>query len=136
MADVVVTIPDGALEDLFSSREFRNALNKIAFTITAHAVPHSGVDTGRLINSMGHRVEDVDGHLEAVLGSGAGDGVEPVWYASYHWAAQADPTARPDGRDIRKHIPHVTKPSPTLPYSKAMDELGINYDIEPGGFKS
>lgn len=129
-------INQDALEALFTSSGMRKVLDGIAFTITAHAIPHTGVDTGRLLNSMSHRVEKSGDHLEAVLGSGAGDGVEPVWYASYHWAAQEDPGVRPSGPEIRKHIPHPTKPAPTRPYSKAMDEIGIDYDVEPGGFLS
>ena len=124
---------------LATSKGMEQKLNAIAFTITAHAVPHSGVDTGRLINSMNHRVEEDAGELRAVLGSNAADAsTEAVEYASFHFANRKDPGApaiKPK-RITRRRIPHPTKKAPTLPYSKAMKELGINYTVEAGGFEA
>lgn len=124
---------------LATSKGMRQKLDAISFTITAHAIPHSGVDTGRLINSLNHRVEEDSGELVAVLGSNAADpGTEAVEYASFHFANRRDPgaPALTKKRLTRRRIPHPTKKAPTLPYSKAMRELGINYNVEPGGFES
>jgi hypothetical protein len=121
---------------LFKSAELRQVLDAAAFTITAHAVPHSGVDTGRLINSMSHRIEWDGETLAAYLGSGQGDGVEPVWYSTYHWAGEAPPNGVPRTREIRRRIPHPTKPAPTRPYTKSLAELGIEFTIAPGGHQS
>lgn len=127
---------DDAVEEMLTSPEMRRELERLAFTITAHAVPHVGVDTGRLINSMGHRVEIEDGRAVAYLGSGAQDGVEPVYYAIPHWSGRPDPEGRRAGRpEKRKRIPHPTRPAPTTPYKKAFQELGITYTVEPGGFE-
>jgi hypothetical protein len=126
-----------AERELLTSPELRRALDALAFTITAHAVPHSGVDTGRLINSMGHRIDREDGRLVAYLGSGAQDGVQPVYYAAPHWAGRPDPNGRRATRpEKRKRIPHATRQAPTKPYTKAMQELGVEYTVEPGGFES
>lgn len=133
-----VEFHDDELTRLATSREMRRTLDELAFIVTAHAVPHSGVDTGRLVNSMDHRVEVVDGHAEAVLGSNASTGGDPVEYAAPHWADRADPAmAGRKSPELRgRAIPHPTKPAPTLPYSKALTELGIAFTVEPGGFES
>ena len=137
MSGVKVTWHEEGERDLARSRDLRQALDRMAFRITAHAIPHSGVDTGRLINSMSHTVKLDGGVLTAFLGSGLGDGVEPVWYWSWHWAKQAPPTPAPKTDEIRgRRIPHPTKPAPTRPYTKALRELGIPFTVEPGGFES
>jgi hypothetical protein len=128
---------DGERE-LLNSRGLRQKLDAVAFTITAHAVPHSGVDTGRLINSMGHTVKTDNGQLVAYLGSGLQDGTQPVFYWSYHWAGRAAPNQEslPKSTDSLPKREHPTRPGPTRPYSKALRELGINAHINPGGFES
>lgn len=132
-----VTYHDEGEHQLATSLGMKEVLDALAFTITAHAVPHSGVDTGRLIASMGHKTEKDGDSLVARLGSGVADGVEPVWYSSYHWADREPPGGPPtDRREIRRHIPHPTKPAPTRPYAKAMQELGIVYTVNPGGYES
>ena len=129
---------DTGEHELATSAELRDYLNAMAFTITAHAVPHSGVDTGRLIGSMSHAIKTDSGSFVAVLGSGTGDGVDAVYYAAPHWAGRTDPSAdKPATDEVRgRRIPHPTKPGPTKPYSKAMRELGITYTVEPGGFEA
>ena len=128
--------PDGE-RDLLTSREFRRELDRMAFRITAHAIPHSGVDTGRLINSISHSVKIDNGTLVARLGSGQGDGTEAVWYWSWHWAKQAPPVPAPRTAEVRgRKIPHPPRPAPTKPYTKALRELGIPFTIEPGGYES
>lgn len=124
--------------DLARSAGLKAVLDAIAFTITAHAVPHSGVDTGRLVNSMDHGIDTEDGTLVAYLGSNAGQpGAQPVEYADYHWADKEAPDhVRRIGKRLRKSIPHPTRKAPTRPYKKAMDELGIVYTVEPGGFEA
>lgn len=125
---------------LMTSRQWRQTLDSAAFVITAHAVPYSGVDTGRLTQSMGHSVEQdlPAGHLVARLGSGLGDGAMPVSYWSFHWADRPAPgqESMPVETAHLPHRPHPTKPAPTQPYSHAMRELGIQYQVEPGGYES
>lgn len=135
-----VTWNDSEANKLFSSREMRQVLDGVAFTISAHAVPHSGVDTGRLTQSMGHSVEQADdgAHLVARLGSGLGDGSQPISYWSYHWANRPAPDQAQLAED-KLHLPHrshPTKPAPTTPYASAMRELGIDFQIEPGGYEA
>lgn len=128
---------DGARE-LARSAGMKAVLDRIAFTITAHAIPHSGVDTGRLVNSMDHGTDVEDGTMVAYLGSNAGQPfTQPVEYADYHWAKKKAPDhVRRIANRLRKSIPHPTKKAPTLPYKRAMDELGISYTVEPGGFEA
>lgn len=123
MANVKVTFHDDGLRDLATSTAMRRTLDGMAFTITAHAVPHSGVDTGRLIGSMGHAVKRRNNTLVAQLGSGLGDGVAPVFYSSYNWSP-----GKPGGRRTRWRG--------TRPYAKALRELGIRFKIAPGGYES
>jgi hypothetical protein len=132
-----VTWNDKGARELFHSPELRRVLDGAAFTVTAHAVPHSGVDSGRLIASMGHATKSDGKTLTATLGSGAQDGVGAVWYASYHWADRPDPGARPNQAEVRgRAIEHPTKPAPTRPYVKALRELGVRFTVSPGGFES
>lgn len=129
---------DGANE-LGTSRDMRRVLDAAAFTITAHAIPHVGVDTGRLVNSLDHDITNGKSSLVAFLGSNAGQaGVDAVEYASWHLANRPDAARATTGRrEIRrKSIPHPTKKAPTRPYAKALNELGITFTIEPGGFES
>jgi hypothetical protein len=125
-----------AEKQLLTSAEFRRFLDRIGFMIVGHAVPHSGVDTGALVQSMGHRVEVTDDGCELVLGSGAATGVEEIWYAAPHWAKQKPTKPRPANAKSRKRRPHPTKAAPTKPWSKALRALGIDYTVEPGGFES
>jgi hypothetical protein len=134
--DVRIEYDKLAERDLLTSSEFRRFLDRLGFTIVGHAVPHSGVDTGALTQSMGHRVEMTDDGCELVLGSGAATGVEEIWYAAPHWAKQKPTVPRPAHAKSRKRRPHPTKPAPTKPWSKAMNALGISYTVEPGGFES
>lgn len=135
MANVKVRINRTEMAQLLSSSEMRRELESRAFVITATAVPYSGVDTGRLITSMSHRVEPADGRLVAVLGSGAGDNVDSVSYASWHWADRPDPAARPERDEIRgRSVPHPTKPAPTRPYTHALEDLGVEYTVK--GFEA
>lgn len=122
---------------IFSGPAIRQVLDRAAFTIVGHAIPHVGVDTGALVNSLGHRIETVDGVAEAIIGSGTGAGVQPIWYAAPHMAGRTDPNV-PAPRDVRPRPKreHPTKKAPTLPFKKAMDELGIDYTVSPGGFES
>jgi hypothetical protein len=126
------------LRALLTSGGMRQTLDGLCFTITAHAVPHSGVDTGRLINSMGHKIVELDGELVAKLGSGATDGVQPVAYWAQHWAGRDAPNqaSLPATDESGPRRPHTTRPAPTKPYTKALSELGINAHVEPGGFES
>lgn len=123
--------------DFAHSQQLRRLLDAASFTITAHAVPHVGVDTGRLINSMGHKVTSDGTSLVARLGSGVQDGVAPVWYWTWHWAKQPPPGGAPSTKETRgRRIPHPTRPAPTRPYSKALRELGITFTIAPGGYET
>jgi hypothetical protein len=132
-----VTWNDRGARELLHSAEMRRVLDGAAFTITAHAVPFSGVDTGRLINSMGHTTKSDGTSFVATLGSGAQDGVNAVWYASYHWADRPDPSARPDQAEVRgRKIDHPTRKAPTRPYTQALRQLGIRFTVNPGGFES
>lgn len=134
----VVATDEKAMKDLFHSRGWQQTLDRIGFAVVGHAIPHVGVDTGALVNSLGHAVEDGedDTALVAVLGSGTRDGVDPIYYAAPHMAGRKDPDGAqaPANRRSRPKRPHPTKKAPTLPFSKAMDELGINYEVEE--FKS
>lgn len=134
MGRVVVKYDKAVERELFHSTGWRAHLDRIGFTITGHAIPHVGVDTGALINSLGHAVEDSEdrSHLVAVLGSGTADGTDPIYYAAPHLAGRADPNGKkaPEQRVSRPKRPHPTKKAPTLPYSKAMRELGITYEVE------
>jgi len=135
-SDVEVTYDLSVERAMFASPQWRRFLDRLAFTITGHAVPYSGVDTGTLTQSMGHAIEaDTDGYLEAVLGSGAATGTREVWYAPAHWADKK-PLLTPRRRAGRKRREHPTKPAPTKPYVNAMRKLGIDFDIEPGGFET
>jgi hypothetical protein len=137
---VTTTVNQGAVNSFATSRPMRQMLDGIAFTVTAHAVPYSGVDTGRLIGSMTHTVTETDGQLVAYLGSGVGDGTTPVYYWAYHWAGRPAPDqdslAKPGPGETLPSRPHPTKPSPTRPYKSAMDDLNVTYTVNPGGFES
>ena len=54
--DIEITYDSMLEKQMLSSSDFRNHLEKIGFTVVGAAVPHSGVDTGALMQSMGHRV--------------------------------------------------------------------------------
>jgi hypothetical protein len=137
MSKPKVTYHKDAEKVLMTGPAMRKRLDELGFTIVGHAVPHVGVDTGALVNSLGHRVEEKDGMFQAVLGSGAGSGVQPIWYASAHMAGVADPTVKaPQQKPRRKRIDHPTKKAPTRPFKKALDELGIKYTVRPGGFEA
>lgn len=126
--DFDLTVDHKGIGELFNSAQWGRALDKVGFAIDAAAIPHSGVDTGRLIGSMGHAVVKGDEALELELGSGVGDAVESVEYAFRNWA-----DAKP-GTTGRAGYPGDTWVG-TKPYSKAFDELGIEWEIEPGGFE-
>jgi len=134
--EVTVSYDNEAEKEMLRSASFRQFFDRLGFTIVGHAVPHSGVDTGALMQSMGHRIEITDDGCELVLGSGAATGVEEIWYAAAHWAKQKPTKPRPANAKSRKRRPHPTKPAPTKPWSKAMNALGIDYTVEPGGFES
>lgn len=137
MGKVKVIYHKDAERALLTGPEMHRQLDRLGFTIVGHAIPHVGVDTGALVNSLGHRIEEEGGVLQAVLGSGAASGVQPIWYASAHMAGVADPTARaPQQRPSRKRREHPTKKAPTRPFKKALDELGIDYQVKPGGFEA
>jgi len=136
MSKPKVTYYKNAEKALLTGTQMRRKLDELGFTIVGHAVPHVGVDTGALVNSLGHRIEEKDGTLQAVLGSGAGAGVQPIWYASAHMAGVADPTVKAPQQRPRPSRPHPTKKAPTLPFKKALDELGIKYTVAPGGFEA
>jgi len=124
-------------EELLTGPAIRAVLDRAAFTIVGHAIPHVGVDTGALINSLGHRIDVNNGVAEAILGSGAAAGVQPIFYAAAHLAGRSDPNApRPTDMRPRPRRDHPTKQAPTKPFVKAMDELGVDYKIMPGGFES
>jgi hypothetical protein len=137
MSRVQVTYYKDAERVLLTGPELHAQLDRLGFTIVGHAIPHVGVDTGALVNSLGHRIEENDGVLQAVLGSGAGAGVQPIWYASQHMAGVTDPNVQPpaDTRPRPKRD-HPTKKPPTRPFKKALDELGIDYKVMPGGFEA
>lgn len=137
MGKVKVIYHKDAEKALLTGPELHQQLDRLGFTIVGHAVPHVGVDTGALVNSLSHRVEEKDGVLQAVLGSGAAAGVQPIWYASAHMAGVKDPTVQtPQQRPRRSRIGHPTKKAPTRPFKKALDELGIDYKVAPGGFEA
>jgi hypothetical protein len=138
MSKVEIVYHKDAERALLTGPELYAQLDRLGFTIVGHAVPHVGVDTGALVNSLSHRVEEKDGVLQAVLGSGAGAGVQPIWYASEHMAGVKDPraTVPKTKRPSRKAPGSPTKKAPTRPFKKALDELGIDYKVAPGGFES
>lgn len=116
---------------LFRSTAWRKTLDRIAFTITGHAVPYSGVDTGALTQSLSHRVEPgSDGALEAVLGSGAATETAEVWYAAPHFAGRKPTIPKPLQVLRRRKRAHPTKKAPTRPYASAMRALGIAFTVE------
>lgn len=132
-----VTYHKDAEKVIATGAPMREWLDRGAFTIVGHAIPHVGVDTGALVNSLGHRLEEKDGVLQAVLGSGAAAGVQPIWYASEHMAGVKDPTVKePANLRPRPQRDHPTKPAPTRPFKKALDELGVKYTVRPGGFEA
>jgi hypothetical protein len=136
MAKPKVTYYKDAERVLATGPAMRDYLNRQAFTIVGHAIPHVGVDTGALINSLGHRIEEEQGVAQAILGSGAGAGVQPIWYASMHMAGKMDPNVRAPKEGRRKTRPHTTKKAPTKPFKKALTELGIKHKTLPGGFEA
>lgn len=113
-------------ERILTSPGMRQRLDAVAFTITAHAVPHSGRDTGRLAASMSHRVEVRDGRLVAILGSNAETNAAPVEYAEANWEEGANGKPTRGGR-VRKKDGHISKSTPRKPYQKALNELNIEY---------
>ena len=131
-----VTWNDAGAHALLDSQAVYEWADLLGFQITAHAVPHSGVDTGRLTTSMSHRVDVTGDDLVITLGSGVADGVEGVEYALPHWANVKDDRPHTKQAEIRKRIPHPTRPAPTKPWSKALAELGIDYTIAPGGHEA
>jgi hypothetical protein len=134
--EVRVTVNQKGVDQFAQSPGVRQLLDALAFTITAHAVPHSGVDTGRLVGSMSHRVVPVDGVLEAQLGSGAADDVNPVYYWAYNWAGEPAPNQeqlpKPGPGERLPSRQTQPRPTPTRPYTKALDELGIDYRNDGG----
>lgn len=115
-------------ERLSKGPQLRQALDRIGFTITGHAVPHCGVDTGRLVNSMTHGIEEDGNELALFLGSNAHDpSLQPVSYASTHWAGKPDPDNTPSTTKEIRGRKRNKKPrkTPTTPYTKALKELGI-----------
>ncbi len=136
MAAFDIEYDELAEREMMRSAAWRQFLDRLGFTIVGHAVPHSGVDTGALVQSMGHRIEDGVNGSELVLGSGAATGVQEVWYAAPHWAKQKPQVARPVNAKSRKRRPHPTKPAPTKPWTKALRALGVPFTVEPGGFES
>lgn len=137
MSKPKVTYYKDAERAIATGVEMRQHLDKIAFSIVGHAIPHVGVDTGALVNSLGHRIETSGGVLQAIIGSGATAGVQPIWYAAPHMAGKTDPTVpAPRQTRSRPKRDHPTKKAPTLPFKKAMDELNIKYRVTPGGFES
>lgn len=133
---VHVKYHEDAEKALFSSRPWRQFLDRIGFAITGHAIPYSGVDTGALVGSMSHDVEVEDGRFIVTMGSGARDGVPEVWYAAPHWAKKQPTIPAPSWTVRRKRVPHPTKPAPTRPWAKALRALGIDYQVEPGGYEA
>lgn len=134
MAEIDVTFHADGLRALATGSAMRQYLDAVAFTITAHAIPHSGVDTGRLVNSMSHGLHTEGDTLVVRLGSGEGDGVQPVWYAPVNWAGdRAAP--KPATAEIPRKRPrnHQPRPTPTKPYVRALRELGITFQVAPGG---
>jgi hypothetical protein len=137
MPDVTIEYDEGEAErELLTGTQWRRFLDSLGFTIVGQAVPFSGVDTGALVQSMGHRVEPgKNGGLELVLGSGASTGTREIWYAAAHWAGQRNQLP-PERRVSRRRRAHPTRPGPTKPWSRALNALGITYTVEPGGFES
>lgn len=136
MASFEIEYDELAEREMMRSSAWRTFLDRLGFTIVGHAVPHSGVDTGALMQSMGHRIEDGKDGSELVLGSGAATGVQEIWYAAPHWAKQRPLVPRPVNAKSRKRRPHPTKPAPTKPWTKALRALGVPFTVEPGGFES
>ena len=120
---------------LLRSPGMRRFLDKLGFQIVGTAVPYSGVDTGRLINSMSHIVEVEGEDLVLRCGSGTADGVEGPVYAWWHWGGIAPPTGEKDDRRVLRgrRIPHATKPGPTRPFTNALRQLGITYTNHGAG---
>lgn len=125
-----IHIDDKAVAEMLASAQAVKFLDMLGHIITAHAVPHSGVDTGRLIASMGHRVNvGDDGVPVLTVGSNASENIHSVYYALPHWggvtdehhAAKAAQAAEPS----RKRVPHSTTEAPATPYTKAFAEIGI-----------
>jgi hypothetical protein len=138
MARPRITYHKDAEKALVESQEMRSHLDRLAFAIVGNAVPHVGVDTGALINSLGHRIEKSgDGSLVAILVSGAADGVQPIYYAAPHMAGVTDPTVKaPRNAPSRPKRDHPTTKAPTRPFKKALDQMGIKYRVRPGGFEA
>lgn len=134
--DVHFTIDEAELRRTFKGGEFRRVAETAGLTILGHAIPHSGVDYGDLVNSMGYAVvAGDDGVLEVILGSNPETGAA-VPYAAANWAGPEfhnefdEPMIGP--RRPRKKRPHEIKDVPTTPWGKALRELGIQYTREPG----
>jgi hypothetical protein len=137
MARPRVTYHKDAEKAIVSGHEMRQHLDRLGFTIVGNAVPHVGVDTGALVNSLGHRIDQTGNGLELVMGSGAADGVQSIYYAAPHMAGVTDPSARaPRNAPSRPKRPHPTKKAPTRPFKKALDQMGIKYRVRPGGFEA
>lgn len=120
--------------ELLRSEGVRRKLDAVAFTITAHAIPLSGRDTGRLVNSMDHSITLDGGTLVAHLGSNASTGTNAVGYASMNWAGKGEWVTNDERRlRRRRRGPNPgRKPVPTRPYAKAMRALGIRFKKNQG----
>lgn len=134
--DVIVELDESELRKLFGDREWRTVAETAALTILGHAIPHSGVDFAELVGSMNHDlVEGEGGVIEAVLGSNADTGA-PTPHAAANWGGpetHKEYGENPPGkRRSRKKRPHEIKDVPTTPWTKALRELGIEFETTPG----
>lgn len=134
--DVEVEIDEQEMRKLFGDADWRRIAETAALGILGHAIPHSGVDYGELVGSMNHDlVEGEGGVIEAVLGSNADTGT-PTAHAAANWGGpetHKEYGEKPDGdRRPRKKRPHEIKDVPTTPWTKALRELGIEFETEPG----
>ena len=127
-----VELNENGLVEVFNSRQMGLFLEELGYTITAVAIPFSGVDTGRLVGSMGFQVtkDNESGISELVVGSGVQDGVEPVFYALMNWGGVMDDSPAAKAAALAERgASHPKNPepkeTPTTPYSKSFQILGL-----------
>lgn len=113
MSEIEITVDERTLSDIAGSDDVVEALNLLGMAVVARGVLHIGNDTGNLRGSFRHEVvEQLDGDATLYVGA------DPE-YTIHHFAP-----GRPDG-------PRANWDG-TRPITKALDELGIDYDLTGG----
>lgn len=140
MSAIEITYHEGAEKEVLHQEGLAAKLELIGMAITAAAVPYTNVDQGFLIASMGSEVVDEGQSLTLVCGPGVGLGsAQPPEYWAYQLAGEAAPNQSSLIKDQNRPPtrPHTIKGTPpTHSYKNALTDLGIDSQVEPGGFEA